>query len=307
MAFESGREVKAPYPYSRFHFVFMCSNAPENWTASNNYNIFLRQWCIMCNYFSDESNRAEPEQQYIDLFVDYTGLAATLQNIQKSFDDKLLISSECLVTQLKRKESAKTAPKKKKPKKPKPAVLYKECQGVQSKAMDEHASNDLEYCKSRGWYYKADKWHAKDCSDTGLDEKGQCKKCKCLKSNFNKTRHPHLYQSTPPEKACTAAITPATSISDIRAAYSTPALQSIIQNSCRVIESSAVPTDPEMQEAAKLLNINNEKQVDIDSSTVFIVCGECSEGRVCQKRSNNVDLSLLPLVNEHLNKMILSI
>ena len=140
MAFESGGQVKALYPYSRFHFVFMCSNAPENWTASNNYNIFLRQWCIMCNYFSDEPNRAEPEQQYIDLFVDYTGLAATLQNIQKSFDDKLLISSECLVTQLKRKESAKAAPKKKKLRKVTP-VSYKVCQGVQSKAMNEHAPN----------------------------------------------------------------------------------------------------------------------------------------------------------------------
>ena len=30
MAFESGGQVKALYPYSRFHFVFMCSNAPEN-------------------------------------------------------------------------------------------------------------------------------------------------------------------------------------------------------------------------------------------------------------------------------------
>ena len=290
MAFEHGSNVTAPYPYNKFDFVYLCPTAPDTWTASNNYCIRLRGWCKLCLYFSDKSNTSKPESMYRDLFSDYTGLPATVENIRHSFKDRLLISSDSLQEQLKDREAAKSKAKKKKPKKPKPAVLYKECQGVQSKAMDEHASNDLEYCKARGWYYKADKWHAKDCSDTGLDEKGQCKKCKSLKSNFNKTRHPHLYQSTPPEKACTTVITPATSISDIRAAYSTPVLQSIIQNRCRAIEFSAVPTDPEIQEAAKLLNINNEKQVDIDSSTVFIVCGECSEGRVCQKRSNNVEL-----------------
>ena len=108
MAFEHGSKVSAPFPYSKFDFVYFLSNAPANWNASSNYSTYLISWCKMCLHFSDESNRAAPQKEYCDIFIDYTGQDATIENIRQAFEDKLLILASSLEQKLRAQAAVKS-------------------------------------------------------------------------------------------------------------------------------------------------------------------------------------------------------
>ena len=79
MAFEHGSKVTAPHPYNKFDYVYTMVDAPPSWIASEKYSIVLRHWCNMCLYFSDETNRSEPDKEYSDLFQKYTGQRTTVE------------------------------------------------------------------------------------------------------------------------------------------------------------------------------------------------------------------------------------
>jgi hypothetical protein len=89
---EHGGKVAAPMPYSQFQFVYI---SPDG-TNAGLFDITLRQWSMMCDYFSHNNatqSNDDDNMLFNGLFEKYTGLEATPTKITAAFESGLMKSS----------------------------------------------------------------------------------------------------------------------------------------------------------------------------------------------------------------------
>lgn len=90
---EHGGKVTAPMPYSQFQFVYI---SPDG-TNAGLFHITLRQWSMMCDYFSNNNNATQSDDDdsmlFNGLFKKYTGIEATPTNITAAFEAGVIKSS----------------------------------------------------------------------------------------------------------------------------------------------------------------------------------------------------------------------
>ena len=85
----------------------------------------------------------------------------------------------------------------------------KGCLGIQSKTLDNHIGDHIEYCYDMGWYMGAyGQWHAKDCSLEGIDKSGHCTKYHSIYKNLDKKYHPTLFKEPESTLASISSILP---------------------------------------------------------------------------------------------------
>ena len=143
------------------------------------------------------------------------------------------------------------------------------CNGIQSPRLSEFGPSNFEYCVQKGWYTTGAnyKWHANGCSNDSVDKNGRCSKCCTAYKSINRTHNPKMFQ----EKE--TSIVP-----------SEKYIKKTVKDRLKKIEKSDIPTDEVLSTSAKLMQVTNCYKLNIGGSEMFMVCTECSEHRICQKR-----------------------
>ena len=90
------RQVHAPYPYNKFKYAFI---SPEETNAHKDMSIYLITWCKLCQFLESLLPNAMSDI-VSELFLRYTGLPMTKQNIEHAISSRVIISRTTLEEKL---------------------------------------------------------------------------------------------------------------------------------------------------------------------------------------------------------------
>jgi len=168
-----------------------------------------------------------------------------------------------------------------------PPLEYKgTCKGLQSKMVENYCknpNNDKEYLYEKAKLSNFNGWRHKDCQFiTEIDNQERCFRCRNTNKNFNRKRHPILFQATKPQ-SMEEVLLPKTR--EIRAC---------IQNRIVAIEEDAIPNDPQLVLASKLLRLMGKSKLELDQKHLdggtkdqFIICDDCGIHMLKKRMKNN--------------------
>ena len=156
------------------------------------------------------------------------------------------------------------------------------CGGIQNRKLNAVAGSNYQYLIDTLQYHLDGdgNWHAKGCSDENVNKSGRCKKCDI--ANKNMSRYIAMMSgSTIPLARPTSPTSVIEGEDDIGTR---------VEERLKAIAEVDFATDPRLQELAYIMDFRGMSGVEIyDGSQMFMVCRDCKDIRLCQKRGNNSD------------------